>query len=360
MNLLVLQPTSKTFEYDLFSWDEKEMILSAKVDSFTGMASEKVEWANSLNQIKQHCQKTESDCQFDAIVLKVLFGGDVFDGPAVVDSTVIQELESLIPQAPLHLPGILQLISSCSNVLPEVPIVLVFETSFFVDMPEREHTYAVSPAIMKKMNVKRYGYNGIYHQAACLMGSRKLRKESKTPSARIISICLEPQPEVAAVNGKRVLMVTKAIPGETVCGQIDPNIVLALSETVEWGPEKINLALTKESGLLGLTGKAVTLEDIFADDKSEFSLARQICQYRFLNACGAAVAAMGDVDAIVFSGRFVKLAGILGPYLVEKLTLTLSSKANPICFYSLEESNARSIVSAAERAISRLYAHTRV
>jgi len=114
-------------------------------------------------------------------------------------------------------------------------------------------------------------------------------------------------------------MVTKAIPGETMCGQIDPSIVLTLSETVQWGPERINVVLTKESGLLGLTGENITLEDVFTQDNPDFLLARQICQYRLLNACGAAVATMGGVDAIVFSGRFVKLANILGPYLTEKL-----------------------------------------
>ena len=355
MNLLILQPTLRNFEYTLFSWDEEKTILDAKVDNFTGMASEKDEWRHSLIQIKQHCQQSKPN-QVDAIILRVLFGGDIFTRPAVVDSKVIQKLEGLIPHAPLHLPGLLQLINCCNDILPEVPIVLVFETSFFSRMPEREHTYAISPAIMKKMNIKRYGYNGICHEAACLMASRQLRKKLKTSSTRIISICLESQPEVAAVKGRRVLMVTKAIPGETMCGQIDPNIVLTLSETVKWGPERINTALTKESGLLGLTGMAVTLEDVFTQNEHDFLLARQICQYRLLNACGAAVVAMGGVDAIAFSGRFVKLVDVLAPYLTEKLAPALAPNANHMCFYSLKESNVRSIVNAAATTISHLYA----
>ena len=86
---------------------------------------------------------------------------------------------------------------------------------------------------------------------------RQLRKELNINSARIISICLEPQPEVAAVKGLRALMVTsgatplEGIPGHTTCGQIDPSIVLTLSESAGWGPEKINTELTKQSGLLG-------------------------------------------------------------------------------------------------------------
>ena len=351
MNLLILQPTLRNFEYNLFSWEEKETILDAKVNSFNGMASENDEWTNSLIQIKQHCRQAKPDCHVDAIVLTVLFGGDIFPRPTVVDNKAIQKLKSLIPQAPLHLPGTLQLIRCCNEVFPEVPILLIFETSFFTGMPERESTYAISPAILKEMNIKRYGYNGIYHEAACLMVSRQLRKELKTSSLRIISICLESQPEVAAVKGRRVLMVTKGIPGETICGQIDPSIVLTLSETVGWGPEKINTALTRESGLLGLTGENITLEDVFTQDRPDFLLPQQICKYRLLNTCGAAVAAIGGVDAIIFSGRSDKLANILGPYLAEKLTSALVPKANHICFYSLKESKATSIINIAAGTI---------
>jgi len=95
----------------------------------------------------------------------------------------------------------------------------------------------------------------------------------------------------------------------------------------------------------------VTLEDVFTQNKPDFLLARQICQYRLLNICGAAIVAMGGVDAIVFSGRFVKLADIFGPYLTEKPASALVPKANHICFYSLKESKAISIINIATGAI---------
>lgn len=344
MNLLIFQPKTRSFTYSFFSWDQQKLIFEAKIDNFAGIACQENEWMDALSEIKQRCQQTG---QIDAIILRSLFGGDVFAGPAVVDASVIDKLEDLIPQAPMHLPGMLHLIKCCNNALPKIPMIIVFETSFFSELPERERTYAISPAIMSKMNIRRYGSKGICHQAACSMVSRELRNESKDFSPRIISICLESQPEVAAVKGRRVLMVTKGIPGETICGQMDPSVVLTLSEAAGWGPEKINAALTKESGLLGLTGKAVTLEDVFTKDKPEFIQARQICEYRLLSACGAAIAAMGGIDAIVFSGRFVNLGDILGPYLVLKLMIALGSQANKIRFYSLKEPKAVSIVNAA-------------
>jgi len=351
VNLLLLQPTTNDFGYSLYLRDKQKLTLDAKLDNFAGMASEKGEWISSLIQINRHCQQVKPDRPVEEIVIRVLFGGDVFARPAIVDSEVIKKLESIVQQAPLHLPGTLQLISCCNGVFPGVPIILVFETSFFSGTPDRERAYAISPALTEGINIRRYGYNGIYHEAACSQADRQLRKELNNSSSRTISICLENQPEVAAVKSRRVLMVTKAIPGETMCGQIDPNIVLTLSETVDWGPERINAVLTKESGLLGLTGKAVTLEDVFTQNKPDFLLARQICQYRLLNICGAAIAAMGGIDAIVFSGRFVNLGDILGPYLTRKLTSVLVPQANQIRFSSLKEPKAISIVKAAAKTI---------
>lgn len=347
MNLLILQPTLKKLQYSLFSWDENKTVLNAEAENFPGITSEKNEWIETLTQITQHCQQAMPEYKIDAIVITAIFGGATFTRPAIVDHETIRQLEYLIPQAPLHLPGTIQLINCCSEVLQAIPTILVFETSFFSTIPERESEYAISSKVRKELNLKRHGCNGIYHEAAYLMASRQLRKNSKTAFARIISICLEPQPEVAAIKDRRVMMMTKAIPGETMCGQIDPSIVLTLSETVGWGPEKINSVLTRQSGLLGLTGKNITLKDIFTQDYPDLLLAKQICQYRLLNACAMAAAAMGNIDAIVFSGRFVKLADILGPFLIKKLTQTLTPKAELIGFYLLEESKTVSIANIA-------------
>ena len=93
MNLLILQPTLRNFEYNLFSLEEKKTIMDAKVDSFTGIANEKNEWINSLIQIKQNCQQAKPNCQVDTIILTVLFGGDIFTKSTVVNHEVIAKLD---------------------------------------------------------------------------------------------------------------------------------------------------------------------------------------------------------------------------------------------------------------------------
>ena len=112
----------------------------------------------------------------------------------------------------------------------------------------------------------------------------------------------------------------EGLPGETACGEIDPSIVLILAEKLSLGPEQINNVLTRESGLLGLTGKRTNLKEIFTSKAAEFQLPREMMQHRILSACGAGMAALSGIDEIVFSGRFAEIGEILGPVLVQKLT----------------------------------------
>jgi len=111
------------------------------------------------------------------------------------------------------------------------------------------------------------------------------------------------------------------LPGQTMCGEIDPSIVLKLAQERGWGPEQIGRLLAEESGLLGLTGRPTTLPEVFAASDPESLFAREVLQYRILQACGAGIAAMGGLDTIVFSGRFAVVGETLGPWLQASLHL---------------------------------------
>jgi acetate kinase len=126
----------------------------------------------------------------------------------------------------------------------------------------------------------------------------------------------------------------EGIPGETTCGELDPGVILALGRTMKWGPEQINEVLTHQSGLRGLVGWPVTLEEVFRSTSDDVKLARQVMEYRILQSCGAAVAAMGGVDVIVFSGRYAGLADILAPLLESRLKPRGPDRAPPtsVCF----------------------------
>jgi len=202
--------------------------------------------------------------------------------------------------------------------------VLVFETALFAALPAREYTFGLDADMARDLGLRRYGYHGIYHGAASVEAARRRETDA---SARTISICLEPHPEVAAIIGRQPVMVTsgatplEGLPGETSCGEIDPSIVLLLAEEMKWGPEQINMVLARESGLAGLAGEPATVGDVLSAARPNLRAAGRVLRYRILLACGAAVAAMGGVDAIVFSGRYAAAgAKILGPTLASRLT----------------------------------------
>ena len=172
-------------------------------------------------------------------------------------------------------------------------------------------------------------------------------------AARVLSLCLGPRPELAAVIGSRQLMVTsgatplEGIPGETVCGELDPSVVLTLREKMEWGPEEINMVLTQESGLLGLVGEPTTIQTLFESDNPDVKEAREIVQYRILQACGAGIAAMGGLDAIVFSGRYAAVGELHGPWLASRL---VPRNQQGISFERFEESLERIVADVASAA----------
>jgi acetate kinase len=270
----------------------------------------------------------------------------MFREPEVVTPETIRKLEELVADSPLHIPLTLAVIESFSFVFPDIPVVLIFETSFFTSLPPREYHYGLDTELQKDMKIRKFGFNGIFHEAACGYITQLWRKKEAGAVPRIISICLEPRPEVAAAIGNRAVMTTggvtplEGIPGQTTSGEIDPTILLTLVQKKGWGPEEINNILTRQSGLLGLTGQPITFEEFFSSENSEYKLAREVIRYRILLACGSGIAAMGGCDAVVFSGRYAYMGEFLGPWLTSKLNLNNRlNRSEFICdtFYEMHD-----------------------
>jgi acetate kinase len=142
----------------------------------------------------------------------------------------------------------------------------------------------------------------------------------------------------------------EGLPGLTTCGEIDPALVLTLGDRLGWGPEQVDRLLSRESGLLGLAGRPVTLDEVFFQDQPDLRLAREVMTYRILLACGAAVAALGGLDALVFSGRFARAGEVLGPVLVERLLPRRPEQSRGISTEFFHESLARVVADEAIRA----------
>ena len=317
MNVLVLKPGCLGVEHTRFSDAERPAVANGAIKDYRGAEDGK----QALAELRHNVDEAGPD----VLAVRVIYGGETFRGPAVADADVIRQIEDLVPHAPLHLPLAVELLRDCEEVFPDILRVVVFETSFFVDLPACESAYALESGVSEALGVRRYGYHGVLHEAACGRAAQALSRRRMASGSRILSICLEAQPEVAAVLGHRPLMVTsgatplEGIPGQHTCGAIDPSIVITIARQLGWGPEQINALLTQESGLLGLAGEPATFDELFSTRRDELRPVREMMRYRILLACGAGMAALGGLDAIVFSGRFAATGQILGPWLRERL-----------------------------------------
>lgn len=321
MKILVLNPFPSALGYALFRDALRAPAARGVVRDVSGADG----WREALLSVRAAVDDCAAGAVPYLIGCRVVYGGDFFRGPMFVRPDVVRALEAMVPSAPLHLPPLLALLRACEGVFAGVPVVLVFETSFFTALSPRESAYAISATNTETLAARRYGFHGIFHEAACAQTVALRRVRGAQSPSRTLSICLEPVPEAAAAIGVRPLMTTggstplEGIPGQTTCGEIDPRIVITLKQARGWGHERISQVLTRESGLLGLTGKPVTIAEILEPGKREWAQAREVLKYRILLACGAGTAAMGGLDAIVFSGRYASSGSIIGPWLCEKL-----------------------------------------
>ncbi len=319
MNTLVLNPTSHRLDIAVFKDADDPVVESSltlqQFDQSVRLYPEGV---------FAHLKRTLADAGIaspDAVGVRGIHGGGAFAQPVRVTDSVLERLNALAYQAPLHTPGLQVFLRSLRENFPDVPIWAAFETAFFDDLPFRERVYALALAREASGDVRRFGFKGLFHDAACDDAARHLRLRRP----RMISLCLEPRSELAAVIGRRPVMVTggatpiEGLPGETSCGDLDPSVVLLLAHASDRGPEAAGRLLSRDSGLRALAARPVILPEVLASDAADLRLARDLFRHHVLRACGAAIAAMGGLDALVFSGCYADAGHILEAWLRPRL-----------------------------------------
>lgn len=333
---IVIEVRPQGVHYSYFRFDTPDPVLtqSHSINDHHNVDGILRQMQFGCDQCREQASDGGAELSSEALViaLRIPFGGQVFKQPTWLDAAALDRLAALIPQAPMHLPMIVALGRKLLATRPNAPCLGVFDTGFFADLPVREANYAINAELANSMQLRRYGYQGILHEAAC----RRVMENSTRTTQRVLSIVLNSLPELAAVVDGRPLMVTggatplEGLPGERSCGDVDPSIVLALARENGLGLESINDILTRQSGLLGLVGEPIALAKLFQEDQPEYKLARDVFRYRLLLACGAGVAAMGGVDAIVFSGTYHAVGDTLGPWLRDRLPISKRNGQSPI------------------------------
>lgn len=330
MKYVVADPQQDQLTCWLFESGQREALYSDRLEMDTTQGP----LEQFVRRLSQHTEVQVQQGTPLPVAMRLRYGGDKFTAPTVVGDSELGSLREMIPEAPMHLPGAVELIESIQGKDRFGPVALTFDTSFFTELPHREQSYGLSPELVDQLNIRRYGFHGLHHEVACQEIQTATSPTSGDSPLRIISICLEPKPEVCSVMGKRPLTVTggptplEGIPGERSCGEIDPTIVLELSGKNNWGPEKVNEVLTRESGIRGLTEQSSGVDSILTRESSGDCLARQILFYRIQLACGAGITALGGLDAIVFSGRYASSSNPLQDHLRRNLLPALRNRGD--------------------------------
>ncbi|BDV33513.1 acetate/propionate family kinase [Methylocystis iwaonis] len=235
---------------------------------------------------------------------RVVHGGPDFAAPLIVTGDIAERLASFIPLAPLHQPHNLAVIRAMHAEHPNLPQVACFDTAFHRVQPPIAQFFAI-PRKYSEAGVRRYGFHGISYQYV----TGRLREIApEIAKGRVIIAHLGNGASLCAVKDGRSVASTMgftAVDGlmmGTRCGAIDPGVLLHMIDQYGFGPREIEDLIYRKSGLLGVSGISSDMRTLRASSEPAAREATALFVYRILREIGSLAAALGGLDAIVFTG----------------------------------------------------------
>jgi len=251
----------------------------------------------------------EDKKDIDAVGHRVVHGGETFSGSVFITDEVVKVLQDNIELAPLHNPPNIKGIQAVSRIMPDTPQCGVFDTAFHSNMPPKAYLYGIPYELYKKYKIRRYGFHGTSHLFVAKRAAALLNKDLS--ELKIITAHLGNGCSMAAVkHGKSVDTTMGFTPLEgllmgTRSGDLDPSLILYIMGKEDLTLSEANTLLNKHSGLIGISGESSDMREILAaakDNQQRSKWAFEIFCYRIKKYVGAYAAAMGGLDALVFTG----------------------------------------------------------
>lgn len=246
--------------------------------------------------------------EIGAVGHRVVHGGEFFADSYVIDGKVLEALKMCVPLAPLHNPPNITGIEACEKIMPGVPQVAVFDTAFHQTMPASAYMYALPYEYYEKYKIRKYGFHGTSHKFVSQEVAKMMGKDLK--DLKVITCHLGNGSSVSAVkNGKCVDTSMGFTPLDGVVmgtrtGSMDPAVVTFLMENENLTAKETDNIMNKKSGVFGVSGISSDFRDLSAaaeDGNARAKLALDMFTYSVKKLIGAYAAAMGGVDAIVFT-----------------------------------------------------------
>ena len=270
-----------------------------------------------------------------AVGHRVVHGGTRYSAPVRVDAAVLAALEKLVPLAPLHQPHNLAPIRTLLRARPDLPQVACFDTAFHCTQPPLAQAFAL-PADITERGVRRYGFHGLSYAyiASALPGYDARAAAGRTVVLHLgngASMCaIKRGASVASTMG---FTAVEGLPMGTRCGSLDPGVILYLMNERGMDARAIEKLIYQQSGLLGVSGISSDMRTLLGSGEPGAKLAVDLFVYRIGRELGSLAAALGGVDALVFTAGIGEHAASIREWVCRQaawLGVELDAKANAV------------------------------
>ena len=329
MNILVINAGSSSLKYQLLNPDTQEVLAKGLCErigidgKFTYKPTGKAPIKAADVAMPTHSEAIQavlnalvdpekgvisSMKEIDAVGHRVVHGGEKFAKSVLITDEVMATIEECNPLAPLHNPANIIGIKACQALMPGTPMVAVFDTAFHQTMPPVAYTYALPYEYYKEDKVRRYGFHGTSHKYVSQRAAAMLGKPIE--ELKLISCHLGNGSSITAIDGGKSVDTSMGftplagLPMGTRSGDIDAGILEYLMHKHGWDIDEALNVLNKKSGVLGISGVSSDfrdLEDAAPKGNQRAQLALDVFHYSVKKYIGAYAAAMGGVDAIIFT-----------------------------------------------------------
>ena len=330
MNVLVVNAGSSSLKYQLFDTATNTVYAKGVCERIgidgrlkhTRLLPSKVEYVEdiampdhtvAMKSVVAALLSTEHGClsnmdEIEAVGHRVVHGGAFFSQSVLLNDDVLAKLEQCYDFAPLHTPAAIQGIKGCCGVMPNVPQALVFDTAFHQTMPKEAFMYGLSYDMYEKYSIRRFGAHGTSHRYVA--GEMAKLLDKPVEETKIVTCHVGNGSSISAVKGGKCIDTSMGftplagILMGTRCGDIDPAIVTYIMNKTGYDADRVNAYMNKECGLLGISGVGSDCRDVEAAinaGNERAKLAFDMLAYQIKKYIGAYSAAMGGLDAIVFT-----------------------------------------------------------
>lgn len=330
MKILIINAGSSSLKYQLIDMTNEDVLAKGNCDriGLDGVISHKL---NDGRILEEKCQFNDHSDAFTKIVdvlingeyaiidnlseigavgHRVVQGAEFFSQSVFATDDVIQKIDDIKELAPLHNPGHIQALKACKKVFGnDIHQVAVFDTAFHQSMPKKAFIYGIPYEYYEKYHIRKYGFHGTSHRFVSKRLAKRMGKDIE--DLKIVTCHLGNGSSIAAIsNGKCIDTSMGFTPLDglimgTRCGNIDPSVLLYIMEKEGLSPSEMNMMLNKKSGYLGISGITSDDRDLrkaAAEGNKRAELAGDIQRYQIKKYIGSYAAAMGGLDAVIFTG----------------------------------------------------------